>query len=299
MDVCRTRDGAHWAGSRASAARRFAIRRQRRDSAAASGARSPRGKFHGTSGKFPHLLRTSAETRCFRLCTSAVRLLHGRLKTSLRCIDKQANDGGDEVSRGNGSWRGNRASHRRPHCRTEGGRDVLEGRCADFPGQVPDCHEPGSIAPMSLMTYQEARPWARSIKQRVAARQMPPWHIDRSVGVQKFKNDMSLTDEQIETIVALGGSGRAAGQPRRHAAAQAGRPTTLYWQAERDGYGPPDIVVKSPEHTMPAVQPGSVVASAASTSRSSPSRAGCGWSRSGRPTCRAARSCTTRSRTRC
>src|SRR3989442_15885401 len=63
------------------------------------------------------------------------------------------------------------------------------------------CHQPNSIAPMSLITYEETRPCARSIKNRVAARQMPPWHIDRSVGVQKFKNDMSLTDRQIDTIV--------------------------------------------------------------------------------------------------
>src|SRR5262249_31365494 len=70
-----------------------------------------------------------------------------------------------------------------------------------FQAKCQDCHEPGSIAPMSLITYQEVRPWAKSIRSRVAARQMPPWHIDQSVGVQKFKNDMSLTDAQIDTIV--------------------------------------------------------------------------------------------------
>src|SRR4029079_17940512 len=53
------------------------------------------------------------------------------------------------------------------------------------------CHRPGSIAPMSLLTYEEARPWARSIKARVAAREMPPWFIDRNIGIQKFKNDIS------------------------------------------------------------------------------------------------------------
>src|SRR5262245_66491282 len=42
------------------------------------------------------------------------------------------------------------------------------------------CHRPGSVAPMSLMTYQEARPWARSIKTKVTAREMPPWHVDRN-----------------------------------------------------------------------------------------------------------------------
>jgi hypothetical protein len=49
------------------------------------------------------------------------------------------------------------------------------------------CHRPGSIAPMSLLTYQDARPWARSIKQKVVAREMPPWHIDRNIGITKFK----------------------------------------------------------------------------------------------------------------
>ena len=55
-----------------------------------------------------------------------------------------------------------------------------------FQAKCQSCHEPGSIAPMSLITYQDARPWAKSIRARVASRQMPPWHIDRSVGVQKF-----------------------------------------------------------------------------------------------------------------
>src|SRR5579871_4889257 len=64
-----------------------------------------------------------------------------------------------------------------------------------------NCHRPGSIAPMSLLTYKEARPWARSIKEKVARRQMPPWHIDRNVGINRFKDDPSLTDAEIATIV--------------------------------------------------------------------------------------------------
>jgi hypothetical protein len=66
---------------------------------------------------------------------------------------------------------------------------------------------------MSLRTYQETRPWAKSIKDRVAQRQMPPWHIDRSVGIQKFKNDISLTDEQVATIVAWVDQGALEGNP--------------------------------------------------------------------------------------
>jgi len=121
-----------------------------------------------------------------------------------------------------------------------------------FQAKCQSCHEPNSIAPMSLVTYQDARPWARSIKERVGARQMPPWHIDRNVGVQKFKNDMSLADDQIATIVNWVDQGAREGNP---ADLPAPRPvaTTLYWQAERDGYGPPDIIVKSGEQTMPAV----------------------------------------------
>jgi hypothetical protein len=122
---------------------------------------------------------------------------------------------------------------------------ILQAKCVN-------CHEPGSIAPMSLRTFEDVRPWARSIKQRVSQRQMPPWHINKSVGVQKFKNDLSLSDEQIETIVAWVDQGAPQGNP---ADMPPLKPitTTLYWQGERDGYGPPDIIVKSPEYTMPAV----------------------------------------------
>src|SRR5215217_3867254 len=83
-----------------------------------------------------------------------------------------------------------------------------------FQKKCQECHQPGSIAPMSLLTYNEARPWARSIKDRVATRQMPPWHIDKAVGVQKFKNDMSLTDEQVDTIVGWVDSGSPQGDPK-------------------------------------------------------------------------------------
>ena len=121
---------------------------------------------------------------------------------------------------------------------------ILQSKCQD-------CHQPNSIAPMSLITYEEARPWARSIKSRVAARQMPPWHIDRSVGVQKFKNDMSLTDGQIDTIVRWVDDGAPQGNPKDMPPP---RPlvTDNQWQGVRDGFGPPDLVIKSPEYTMPA-----------------------------------------------
>jgi hypothetical protein len=120
-----------------------------------------------------------------------------------------------------------------------------------FQAKCQSCHEPGSIAPMSLVTYRDARPWARSIKSRVETRQMPPWHIDRSVGVQKFKNDMSLTDEQVATVVAWVDQGAPEGNPADFKAKPV--QTKLMWQGELDGYGAPDLVVKAPEYTMPAV----------------------------------------------
>ena len=73
------------------------------------------------------------------------------------------------------------------------------------------CHHPGTVAPMSLMTYDQARPWAKAIKQRVSAREMPPWFIDRNVGVQHFANDESLSDEEIATIVKWVDSGSPQG----------------------------------------------------------------------------------------
>jgi len=63
-----------------------------------------------------------------------------------------------------------------------------------------ECHRPGAIAPMSLMTYDDARPWARALKQKVVAREMPPWGADPHVG--KFANDPSLTEAQIATVAA-------------------------------------------------------------------------------------------------
>jgi hypothetical protein len=120
-----------------------------------------------------------------------------------------------------------------------------------FQAKCQSCHEPGSIAPMSLVTFREARPWAKSIKNRVEARQMPPWHIDRSVGVREFKNDSSLSDDEIATISAWVDQGAPEGNPADFTA----KPVTqgMYWQAERDGFGPPDLVITAPMQTMPAV----------------------------------------------
>ncbi len=81
------------------------------------------------------------------------------------------------------------------------------------------CHRPDSIAPMSLVTYQQTRPWARSIKARVTEHSMPPFQIDRTVGVTKFKNDESLTPAELDTVVKWVDAGRATGRLEGHAAA--------------------------------------------------------------------------------
>src|SRR4029450_5396368 len=120
-----------------------------------------------------------------------------------------------------------------------------------FQAKCQECHQPNSIAPMSLITFEEARPWARAIKARVAARQMPPWHIDRSVGVQKFKNDMSLSHAQIHPIVRWADGGALQGDPKDMPPPKP-LVTDNEWKAVRDGFGPPDLVIKSEPYTMAA-----------------------------------------------
>ena len=72
-----------------------------------------------------------------------------------------------------------------------------------------ECHRPTMFAPMSLLTYEEARPYARSIKQRVVARVMPPWGADPAHGT--FKNDPRLSQAEIDTIAAWVDGGAAKG----------------------------------------------------------------------------------------
>jgi mono/diheme cytochrome c family protein len=99
------------------------------------------------------------------------------------------------------------------------------------------CHRPGQIGPMSLLTYQEARPWARSIKTQVVARNMPPWFIDKHVGIQKFKNDISLSDKQIATIAKWVDAGAPEGNP-------ADLPKARAWEDSTNWHiGKPDVVV--------------------------------------------------------
>ena len=123
-----------------------------------------------------------------------------------------------------------------------------------FQDHCQTCHRFGSIAPMSLMTYQEARPWARSIRAKVVDREMPPWHIDRNVGITKFKDDPSLTDAQVKTIAKWVDDGAPLGNP-----ADLPAPRTfaddLTWFI-----GKPDIIVKMDKpYLLPKAGPDNIV----------------------------------------
>ena len=113
------------------------------------------------------------------------------------------------------------------------------------------CHRAEGMAPFSLSTYEDARPWVKSIAQRVQSRQMPPWNIDKTVGIQSFKNDRSLSDDQIATIVKWATSGAPKGDMKDMPAAQK-FPDGQGWEMEQKGWGKPDLVVTSTKWTVPA-----------------------------------------------
>ena len=112
------------------------------------------------------------------------------------------------------------------------------------------CHRPGAIAPMSLVTYEDVRPWSRSIRRNVEAREMPPWYIDRRIGIQQFKDDPSLTDDEIATIAAWVDAGSPRGNP-----ADAPPPVEFLGPNEWR-IGEPDLIVSMPEpYLLPAEGP--------------------------------------------
>ncbi len=105
------------------------------------------------------------------------------------------------------------------------------------------CHRPGEAAPMSLRTYEEARPWAKAIREAVILKRMPPWYADPHFG--KFSNDRSLSQAEIDTLVAWADGGALPGDP-----ALAPKPTKFV-----DGWniGVPDLVLEmQTEYQVPA-----------------------------------------------
>jgi hypothetical protein len=117
---------------------------------------------------------------------------------------------------------------------------ILQKRC-----QV--CHRPDTFAPMSLLTYEDARPWARSMKAKVVAREMPPWYIDKNVGIHNFKNDVSLTDQEIATIVKWVDSGAPKGSPED-------MPPPRKFESSDQWHIRPDLVVNLPKDILVPAQ---------------------------------------------
>jgi len=111
------------------------------------------------------------------------------------------------------------------------------------------CHRPEELAPMSLLTYNDARPWAQSIKNRVSKREMPPWFLDKTIGIQKYKNDPSLSDEEIATIVKWADTGAQQGNPADMPKMPEAE-TLSTWRI-----GTPDVIVHYPAYKMPATGP--------------------------------------------
>jgi len=116
-----------------------------------------------------------------------------------------------------------------------------------------NCHRADGVAPMSLQTYEEVRPWARSIKQRTGigpkAGVMPPWYIEKNIGIQKYKNDPSLSADEIAMIAKWADNGAPRGNPADMP------PAKQYADASAWSIGQPDIVIKTNELTVKANSP--------------------------------------------
>jgi hypothetical protein len=104
------------------------------------------------------------------------------------------------------------------------------------------CHRPGNIAPMSFLTYDGTRPWAKAIKSAVATRKMPPWFADPQVG--HYSNDRSLKQSDIDTLVKWADSGAPQGDAKD-------APAPVAWP-ENGWTAKPDLVLKGVPYTVPA-----------------------------------------------
>jgi mono/diheme cytochrome c family protein len=112
------------------------------------------------------------------------------------------------------------------------------------------CHQPGSVGPMSLMTYEQVRPWAPLIREEVVSRNMPPYHYDTGVGIQELKGDKRLSERDIETIVRWVEGGMPMGDP-------ADLPPPVEWPDAAEWrlaaeFGQPDVVIPTTPFTVPA-----------------------------------------------
>jgi mono/diheme cytochrome c family protein len=115
------------------------------------------------------------------------------------------------------------------------------------------CHRPDGVAPMPLVTYEDVRPWARAMKTRTGLRTqkgaMPPWFVEKNIGIQHFKDDPSLNEHEIAKIAKWADSGAPRGNP-------ADLPKPLNFETtDKWLIGEPDLIVKSPEVLVPAQGP--------------------------------------------
>lgn len=124
---------------------------------------------------------------------------------------------------------------------------ILQASCQE-------CHNPQGIGPMSLITYEEVRRYVPRIRQKVVTREMPPWHLDRNVGIQEFKNDVSLTDAEIETIVQWADAGAPLGNPA-DLPPDIEWPSGAGWRLEEILGRPPDLIIPSTAFTIPSAGP--------------------------------------------
>ncbi|MBI3403292.1 MAG: hypothetical protein HY048_17915 [Acidobacteria bacterium] len=116
-----------------------------------------------------------------------------------------------------------------------------------------NCHRPDGVAPMSLQTYDDVRPWARAIKQRTSigprAGVMPPWYVEKNIGIQKFQNDPSLSDAEIARIGRWVDAGAPRGNP-------SDIPAPRTWEdSVKWAIGTPDLVVKTTDIVVKAGAP--------------------------------------------
>jgi hypothetical protein len=147
------------------------------------------------------------------------------------------------------------------------GVSVAQAQQAAAPGEVTftkdvapilqrscqSCHRPGGVAPMPLTTYEEVRPWARSIKTRTGigpkAGVMPPWYVEKNIGIQHYKDDPSLSEEEVAKIAKWADSGAPRGNPADMPAPKS------FASQDTWNIGPPDLIVSTKDVLVKANSP--------------------------------------------
>jgi mono/diheme cytochrome c family protein len=137
------------------------------------------------------------------------------------------------------------------------GTDTAAGTAVTFTKDVApilqkncqQCHQAGALGPMALTTYEEVRPWARAMRQKVVAGEMPPYRYDRNVGIQKLKHDLRLSDAEIQTIARWVDTGAARGNPADLPAPPKFADSDQWALAAQ--FGPPDLIVRTKPFSLP------------------------------------------------